>query len=129
MRHGDGTVTATLLAISDLHVAYEENRAIVRDLRPRSDEDWLLVAGDVAETVEDIGWALGLLRERFATVVWSPGNHELWTTKNDPVQLRGVARYQHLVRLCRELGVITPEDPYPVWDGPGGPAVIAPLLV
>jgi hypothetical protein len=45
------------------------------------------------------------------------------------VQLRGESRYQHLVRLCRGLGVLTPEDPYPVWDGPGGPVTIAPLFV
>ena len=38
-----------LLAISDLHVAYEENREIVEGLRPTSDEDWLIVAGDVGE--------------------------------------------------------------------------------
>src|SRR5207247_7547360 len=47
----------------------------------------------------------------------------------DPVKLRGEARYQHLVALCRKLGVITPEDPYPVWTGAGGPAVIVPLFL
>jgi len=25
--------------------------------------------------------------------------------------------------------VVTPEDPYPVWDGPGGPVVVAPLFL
>jgi hypothetical protein len=45
------------------------------------------------------------------------------------VTLRGQARYQHLVDLCRGLGVITPEDSYPVWQGPGGPARIAPLFL
>jgi 3',5'-cyclic AMP phosphodiesterase CpdA len=122
-------VTGTLLAISDLHVAYEQNRAVVERLRPRSDEDWLLVAGDVAETVENVEWALRTLRSRFATVVWAPGNHELWTIREDPVRLRGVARYELLVKLCRELGVLTPEDPFPVWRGAGGPATIAPLFV
>jgi hypothetical protein len=29
----------------------------------------------------------------------------------------------------RNLGVGTPEDPYPVWQGPGGPAVVAPLFL
>jgi predicted phosphodiesterase len=43
-----------LLAISDLHVAYAENRAHVETLRPSHDDDWLLVAGDVAELVEDV---------------------------------------------------------------------------
>lgn len=118
-----------LWAISDLHIGYAENRALVDGMRPESDEDWLIVAGDVAETVEDIGWALKTLAGRFAQVVWVPGNHELWTHPKDPVTLRGAARYEHLVGQCRDLGVLTPEDPYPVWDGPGGPVAVAPLFL
>jgi 3',5'-cyclic AMP phosphodiesterase CpdA len=126
---GTSTAPGKLLATSDLHVAYSENRKIVEDLRPESDADWLLVAGDVGETTADIEWALSLLAERFATVVWVPGNHELWTPREDPVQLRGERRYQHLVDMCRRLGVITPEDQYPIWTGHGGPVTIAPLFV
>jgi 3',5'-cyclic AMP phosphodiesterase CpdA len=118
-----------LLAISDLHVAAPENRAIVTRLEPGSDRDWLLVAGDVGERFADVEWALRLLRERFSTVVWVPGNHELWTHPTDPVELRGEARYLRLVEMCRRIGVLTPEDPYPVWDGPDGPVVIAPLFL
>ncbi|MEV0372194.1 metallophosphoesterase [Streptomyces sp. NPDC050636] len=118
-----------LVAVSDLHVRYRENRDIVEGLRPESDDDWLLIAGDVGEFIADIRWALTLLSDRFAKVVWVPGNHELWTPANDPVQLRGVARYDHLVEICRELGVVTPEDPYPVWEGEGGPVAIAPLFL
>ncbi|HEV2378067.1 MAG TPA: metallophosphoesterase [Streptosporangiaceae bacterium] len=118
-----------LLAVSDLHVGYPENRRLVEDLRPTSAGDWLVVAGDVGELTTHIEWALGTLRARFGTVVWAPGNHELWTHRKDPVQLRGEARYQHLVKLCRSLGVLTPEDPYPVWDGGTGPVTIAPLFV
>jgi 3',5'-cyclic AMP phosphodiesterase CpdA len=121
--------TVKVFATSDLHVGYAENRRLVEGLRPESDCDWLIVAGDVAERVADIEWALGLLAQRFETVVWAPGNHELWTTPDDPVQLRGEQRYQHLVRLCRGLGVLTPEDPFPVWNGAGGPVTIAPLML
>jgi 3',5'-cyclic AMP phosphodiesterase CpdA len=118
-----------LVAVSDLHVAFPENRQFVADMWPESAGDWLLVAGDVGEIVSDIEWALTTLSKRFTTVFWVPGNHELWTHREDPVQLRGEHRYQHLVELCRSLGVITPEDPYQVWDGPGGPVTIAPLFV
>ena len=45
------------------------------------------------------------------------------------MRLRGEARYRHLVALCRASGVLTPEDPYPVWEGPGGPATVAPLFL
>ncbi|MEU5873146.1 metallophosphoesterase [Glycomyces sp. NPDC047369] len=118
-----------LRAVSDLHVGHPLNRAFVQELRPDNDGDWLLVAGDVADRFADIEWALALLSSRFARVVWAPGNHELWTPPGDPVTLRGEERYRELVRMCRRLGVLTPEDPYPVWDGDGGPATIAPLFV
>ncbi|OON81914.1 metallophosphoesterase family protein [Streptomyces tsukubensis] len=118
-----------LLAVSDLHTAMTENQAIVDTLRPRSDADWLIVAGDVAERFADVERTLRQLAGRFSKVVWTPGNHELWTPKNDPVQLKGVARYARLVELCRELDISTPEDPYPVWEGPGGPVAVAPLFL
>ncbi|MEW1841648.1 metallophosphoesterase [Nonomuraea angiospora] len=118
-----------LLAISDLHIGYAENRRILEDLHPGDPSDWLLVAGDVSEEVSALEWALTLLSRRFAKVVWVPGNHEMWTHPSDPVQLRGEERYQHLVKVCRSLGVVTPEDPYPTWTGPGGPAVIVPLFL
>lgn len=118
-----------LVAVSDLHMAFPENRQLVANMWPESAGDWLLVAGDVGEIVSDIEWALTTLSKRFATVVWVPGNHELWTHREDPVQLRGERRYLHLVELCRSLGVISPEDPYLVWEGPGGPVTIVPLFV
>jgi 3',5'-cyclic AMP phosphodiesterase CpdA len=119
-----------LWAVSDLHVSYPENRRIVEhDLRPADPADWLVVAGDVAEKAADVEWALGTLAGRFARVLWSPGNHELYTNGKDPVRLRGVQRYDHLVGICRELGVLTPEDPYPVWTGTGGPVTVAPLFL
>ncbi|TDD56121.1 metallophosphoesterase family protein [Saccharopolyspora elongata] len=121
--------TGRLLAVSDLHVAFPDNRAIVAELRPESPDDWLIVAGDVGEFAADIEWALRLLGERFATVIWVPGNHDLWTHPKDPLQLRGEQRYRHLVELCRGLGVLTPEDPYPVWTGDGGPARIVPMFL
>ncbi|MFD9721483.1 metallophosphoesterase family protein [Streptomyces sp. NPDC059076] len=122
-------MSGSLLAISDLHIAFAENRAALLALRPRHDDDWLLVAGDVGELTADVEWALRLLSERFARVVWAPGNHELWSHPKDPVTLRGAERYEHLVAVCRSLGVLTPEDPYPVWQGPSGPITVVPLFL
>jgi 3',5'-cyclic AMP phosphodiesterase CpdA len=123
------TAAPGLYAISDIHVGFAENRPVIERLRPVAEGDWLIVAGDVGELMEHIEWALRLLNERFDTVVWVPGNHELWTLPQDPVQLRGEERYRHLVRMCRDLGVLTPEDPYPTWTGPGGPVTIVPLFL
>lgn len=120
---------SALYAVSDLHVSYAENREVVRGLRPVDESDWLVVAGDVAERFSSIEWALGHLRERFAKVIWAPGNHELWTPPDDPVTLRGVARYEALVEMARGLDVLTPEDPYAQWPGPDGPVTVAPLFL
>jgi 3',5'-cyclic AMP phosphodiesterase CpdA len=117
-----------LLAISDLHVHYRQNRAFLEAL-PARPGDWLIVAGDVAELYGEVAWALRRLSQRFTRVIWAPGNHELWTHPADRVQLRGDHRYRQLVRLCQDLGVVTPEDPYPVWRGEGGPVQVVPLFV
>jgi 3',5'-cyclic AMP phosphodiesterase CpdA len=121
-------VSGRLLAISDLHVGYPENRAMVDGLRPSDPGDWLIVAGDVGEVFADVGYVLASLASRFERVIWTPGNHELWTHPADPVPLRGVARYDALVKVCRRFGVLTPEDPFPVWTGNGGPVAVAPLF-
>lgn len=116
------------MAISDLHVEVPENRRLVEQLRPAAPGDWLILCGDVGEVMSDIEWVLRTLTQRFEKVIWVPGNHELWTRSDDPVQLRGDERYRHIVRYCQDLGIITPEDPYPVWTGPGGSVVVAPLF-
>jgi predicted phosphodiesterase len=121
-------VTGRLLAISDLHIGYPENRAYVDSLRPGEEDDWLIVAGDVGEVFADIGFVLATLANRFARVIWVPGNHELWTMPADPVQVRGPARYEALVKVCRRFGVLTPEDDFPLWPGPDGPVTVAALF-
>ncbi|MEV6213533.1 metallophosphoesterase [Nocardia sp. NPDC051833] len=123
-----------LMAVSDVHVGHQGNKPVVEQIHPDSPEDWLIVAGDVGEKAEEVRWALELLRGRFAKVIWVPGNHELWTTPKDPVQMHGAARYDYLVSMCRDLDVVTPEDPYPVWTGSGaeqygGRVTIAPMFL
>src|SRR6201996_5641558 len=111
---GGPLMAGRLLAISDLHVGYPDNRAYADALAPGDPDDWLIVAGDVGEIFADVGFVLASLANRFARVIWVPGNHELWTLPSDPVALRGVARYEALVKVCRRFGVLTPEDEFPV---------------
>ncbi len=117
-----------LLAISDLHLRYESNRAALEAIPPHPD-DWLIVAGDLGEDEASFRFAWRVLGQRFARLLWVPGNHDLWTPPNAPAALRGEARYQRLVALCREHGVLTPEDPFVPWPGAGGPAILAPLFL
>jgi Calcineurin-like phosphoesterase len=115
-----------LWAISDLHVDHAINREGLRQL-PSFGDDWLLIAGDVAESAELLTWALDELSVRFGKVFWTPGNHELWTRRDDPAG-RGVERYNRLVDICRSRGCVTPDDPYEIWNGPQDRIVIAPVF-
>ena len=115
-----------LYAISDLHVGHEINRRAVESISDHPG-DWLVLAGDLGETVEHVEAVLGALLPRFAKLLWVPGNHELWTRGED--DLRGLAKYDRLVEVCRSRGVLTPEDPYPEWPGDGPPCVVAPLFL
>jgi 3',5'-cyclic AMP phosphodiesterase CpdA len=120
---------ARLLAIGDLHVGHPENRELVERLAPATPDDWLVVCGDVGDSPADLDRTLAPLADRFAKVVGVPGNHELLCQRDDPPELRGERRYDRLVEICRSHGVVTPEDPYPVWEGPGGPAAVVPLFL
>lgn len=117
-----------LYAISDLHVGYEANWRLWGTLGDHGD-DWLILAGDVGETADHLRYVLEIATARFARVLWAPGNHELWSLPSDPSGLRGEARYLRCVEICRELGVVTPEDPYPIWPDDPARMVIAPLFV
>jgi 3',5'-cyclic AMP phosphodiesterase CpdA len=117
-----------LWAISDLHVSYETNRRALEGLGDHRG-DWLVLGGDLGETPEHVERVLRVAVQRFAKVIFVPGNHELWSVPYDRPALRGVARYEALVALCRSYGVTTPEDPYQEWPGDGPRCVIAPLFL
>lgn len=113
-----------VFGLSDLHVGHAANRTSIEQI-PGSPGDWLILAGDVGESVAHLEWTLDVLAPKFARLLWVPGNHELWTTGDPP--LKGVAKYEALVAACRRRGVTTPEDPYPTL--PGTELVVAPLFL
>lgn len=117
-----------LYALGDLHLRYEVTRRALQDLRPHP-YDWLILAGDVGETEEHLRFALAIVTRRFGRVLWVPGNHDLWTLPSRPDDLRGQAKYDRQVAICRDFGVLTPEDPYPVWPGEGPRCILAPLFL
>jgi uncharacterized protein CbrC (UPF0167 family) len=120
-----------LLAISDLHLGHYVNRKALDSIK-RHPKDWLILAGDVGEMEAELADAFAFLQSRFARLIWVPGNHELWTTDSSPGSpqaVRGEARYSALVALARSFGVVTPEDPYPIWPGSQRPIVVAPLFL
>lgn len=114
-----------LLAISDLHIAAEENRRALEAL-PAFPDCWLILAGDIGETAAQLDRVFATLGARFAQLIWVPGNHELWTTGETE---RGEAKYRTLVEIARRRNVLTPEDPYALWPQPGPRLAICPLFL
>ena len=117
-----------LWATSDLHVGFDENRRAVEAL-PAHPDDWLIIAGDTGETPAHLDFVLRTLRPRFAQLVWTPGNHDLWTPATWQPSQRGVSHYERLVALCQKYGVQTPEDPYARWPGDGPTRAIVPAFM
>jgi len=120
-------VAVRLLATSDLHISHRHNRDALAIVPPHRD-DWLIVAGDVGERPEHLRLALEILTDRFARVIWTPGNHDLWCPPDDPARTRGQARYDELVEICRTFGALTPEDAYVHWPPEPG-TVIVPMFL
>ncbi len=117
-----------LLATSDIHISHRANRAAL-DAAGHHPHDWLIVAGDVGEKADHLRWALDLFIPRFAKIIWTPGNHDLWCPPGAVDRTRGEARYDELVNICRDFGALTPEDPYERFPGSDGAFVVPMFLL
>jgi predicted phosphodiesterase len=68
-----------VFALSDIHVDYETNAEWVRQLSWYDyRQDLLILAGDVTHRLSLLAWCLRVLAQRFAHVLFVPGNHDLW---------------------------------------------------
>lgn len=109
--------TMKLWAVSDVHVEHRANREALLAL-PAKKQDWLILAGDVSDSLRGLAYAIDILRPKFERILWVPGNHELWSEPSNPDGGRGEERYQKLVATCRARSVLTPEDEFVEWPVP-----------
>lgn len=73
-----------VFATSDLHTDYELNARWIRELSLHDhQQDLLVVAGDVSDSLMRLERSLSALVARFARVLFVPGNHELWVLRDD----------------------------------------------
>jgi predicted phosphodiesterase len=73
-----------IFALSDIHIDYDKNARWVADLSIADyQDDVLILAGDVTDTLRLLDWCLGTLVKRFKKVLFVPGNHELWVVRDD----------------------------------------------
>jgi predicted phosphodiesterase len=117
----------SIYAISDLHLANKVNQKALINL-PDYGKDWLTLAGDIGETEEQLRFALSVLKLKFGKIIWTPGNHDLWTFPLSSYSLKGEEKYNKLVAICHEYGVCTPEDKYQIYNSNGQEYCLAPIM-
>lgn len=73
-----------VFAVSDLHVDYQPNREWLAQLSLHDfTDDVLILAGDISDKMALLDDCFALLSKRFATVLYVPGNHDLWIHHDD----------------------------------------------
>ncbi len=101
----DSQRTMRFFALSDIHVDYEHNARWVRDLSVLDyRDDLLILAGDISDRLERLEWCLRSFARRFRTVLFVPGNHELWVVRDEAVK-DSFDKFRQVVAVAEEAGV------------------------
>jgi predicted phosphodiesterase len=93
-----------VFALSDIHTDHEHNRQWVAGLS-NSDyrADLLILAGDVSDSLGRLAWTLMEFTQRFAHVLYVPGNHDLWVLR-DRALADSLEKYQQVCTVVTEAG-------------------------
>jgi predicted phosphodiesterase len=96
-----------IYSVSDLHVDFEANTQWVRSLSSSDyTDDVLIVAGDVSDSLRALARTLASLVARFRTVLFIPGNHELWVVREDSPQT-SFTKFDQVSGIARDTGAVT----------------------
>jgi len=110
-----------VFALSDIHVDFAANAAWVSAL-PLHDyqEDILILAGDVSDTLERFRQCLEEFVLRFRRVFFVPGNHDLWVIR-DEKWMTSLDKFEQIKAIVNACGAsMRPENV--------GEVAIVPLL-
>lgn len=95
-----------VLGVSDLHFDFPKNEEWVHRLSlTQFQEDVLIVAGNVADSLSKVRACLTLLRARFRRVFFTPGNHDVWLHGTEAGTPDSLCKLLRLLHLCDELDV------------------------
>jgi predicted phosphodiesterase len=94
-----------VFAVSDVHIDYDVNSRWIADLSTSDYQaDVLILAGDVSDTPRLLGWCLETLAKRFRTVLFVPGNHDLWVIR-EPKDKNSLQKFDEVCALAESSGV------------------------
>src|SRR5437879_1211653 len=93
-----------VVAVSDIHIDYEENAKWFASISATDYRDDLLVlAGDVADTLSQLERCLANLAARFRRVLFVPGNHDLWVMR-EIGRKNSLEKFEDLRRVVHASG-------------------------
>ncbi len=95
-----------VFAVSDIHVDYAENLNWILSLTAGEySEDILILAGDVSNKMPLLEQVFNSLQKSFKTVLFVPGNHELWVQDGDFDC--SLDKFDAIASLCAACGIHT----------------------
>jgi predicted phosphodiesterase len=92
-----------IFATSDVHVDYAANAQWVESLSLVDyQNDVLILAGDVTDSLQKLERCFGLLARRFMKVLFVPGNHDLWVIRDKSLHtsLQKLDKVRHVANQC-----------------------------
>ncbi len=93
-----------LWAISDIHIDSSKNHQLLLSLCDESyQNDMLVIAGDATDNLSRLMGFLKNMQQKFHTVAFVPGNHELWLHKQDFQD--SIDKFEAILNGCHSLGV------------------------
>lgn len=99
--------SSKVYVMSDLHYDHKKNDEWVNNIDEfMFQEDVLVVAGNVADTLKALVRALRALKAKFRRVFFTPGNHEMWIHPSEVKKFPdSIAKFNAIMEVCDELGV------------------------
>mmetsp|Transcript_27266 Transcript_27266/g.78301 ORF Transcript_27266/g.78301 Transcript_27266/m.78301 type:complete len:1355 (-) Transcript_27266:95-4159(-) len=99
--------SSKVYVMSDLHYDHKKNDEWVHHIDEfMFQEDVLIVAGNVADTLNSLVRALRALKMKFRRVFFTPGNHEMWIHPSEVKKYPdSIAKFNAIMDACDELGV------------------------
>jgi predicted phosphodiesterase len=94
-----------VFAISDIHVDFSANARWIENLSSQDyRNDFLILAGDVSDSLRLLEVSLIALANRFKQVFYVPGNHELWVI-SDGKEMTSLDKFEKVCTVMENCGV------------------------
>jgi len=99
--------SSKVYAMSDLHFDHKHNDEWVGNIDLfQFQEDVLIVAGNIADTLASLVRCLKALKAKFRRVFFTPGNHEMWIHPTESAKFPdSIAKFNAILEVCSDLGV------------------------